>query len=70
MTRDEKILLLRGFASGKISLDDLTPKELGITIGVDGTSFYINGEVVAPEELYKEIDKSGSDKPIINVKIE
>jgi hypothetical protein len=70
MTRDEKILLLKGFAAGKISLEDLTPKDMGITIGLDGTTYFINDEAVAQEELWKEVDKTASEKPIFKVVIE
>ncbi len=73
MIRREKIMLLKSILKGKLSIDDLRPKQLKtvIHIGKSGsTEYFINDEKVSKEAF--EEAKKGQPKEIghrVTVKI-
>lgn len=58
MTREEKINIIKGLASGEINPEDIKPKHLIMAIGREvGTDFSINGEPVTWDEFKLQLDK-------------
>jgi hypothetical protein len=57
MTRQEKIELLKGIASGAISVRDLMPKQLSVLIGYSENqpNLFIDGLPVTDEDFKKAL---------------
>jgi hypothetical protein len=59
MNRREKIHMLLQLKSGKLTVNDLQPKNLKIHVGATDTCFMINDKEVTEEAFNAEMDKQG-----------
>jgi len=61
MNKKEKANFLKRLSKGEADIKEILPLSLLINIGMEGTTFHVNGEQVQADEYKKYIDLAGKE---------
>jgi hypothetical protein len=57
MNRNDKIELLKNIGAGRVTLEDLHPKELLYKVGYPGEKYFVNGKPVKEDVFLSEYER-------------